>query len=394
MRHTDIAIAGGGLAGSTAAAMLGRSGFDVVLIDPHAVYPPDFRCEKLDGVQTRILRKTGLADAVLRATTFDQEVWIARFGRLVEKRPSDQQGIFYDALVNTVRAEIPHDVDVICGKVSAISTSDDRQTLTLANGEKISARLIVLANGLNIGLRHTLGITREIKHECHSISIGFNMTPVGRPSFAFPALTYYGDNADARMAMLTLFPIGAAMRANYFVYRDMRDPWLRRLREAPQETMFATMRGLEDLTGNFEVTSDIKIRPADLCVSQGYRQDGIVLVGDAFATSCPAAGTGTGKVFTDVERLCNFHIPSWLTSKGMGVDKIAAFYDDPIKRACDAHSAAKASYLRSLSLEDGWPWRARRWTRFIGQLSVGALRDLRDRLAVRPHHAAGSNARP
>jgi 2-polyprenyl-6-methoxyphenol hydroxylase-like FAD-dependent oxidoreductase len=162
------------------------------------------------------------------------------------------------------------------------------------------------------------------------------------------------------------------------VYRDMRDPWLQRLREAPQETMFATMRGLKDLTGNFEVKSDIKIRPADLYVSQGYRQDGIVLVGDAFATSCPAAGTGTGKVFTDVERLCNFHIPSWLTSKGMGVDKIAAFYDDPIKRACDAHSAAKASYLRSLSLEDGWPWRARRWTRFIGQLGVGALRDLRE----------------
>ncbi len=44
MRHTDIAIVGGGLAGSTAAAMLGRAGFRVVLIDPHTVYPPDFRC--------------------------------------------------------------------------------------------------------------------------------------------------------------------------------------------------------------------------------------------------------------------------------------------------------------------------------------------------------------
>jgi 2-polyprenyl-6-methoxyphenol hydroxylase-like FAD-dependent oxidoreductase len=39
MRHTDIAIVGGGLAGSTAAAMLGRAGVDAVLIDPHPVYP-------------------------------------------------------------------------------------------------------------------------------------------------------------------------------------------------------------------------------------------------------------------------------------------------------------------------------------------------------------------
>ena len=35
MRYTDIAIIGGGLAGSTAAAMLGRAGISTVLIDPH-----------------------------------------------------------------------------------------------------------------------------------------------------------------------------------------------------------------------------------------------------------------------------------------------------------------------------------------------------------------------
>jgi 2-polyprenyl-6-methoxyphenol hydroxylase-like FAD-dependent oxidoreductase len=393
MRQTDIAIAGGGLACSTAAAMLGRAGFDVVLVDPHAVYPPDFRCEKLDGAQVRVLKKTGLADAVLRATTFDREVWIARFGRLVEKRPSDQHGIFYDALVNTVRAEIPRDVEVICAKVAAISTSPDRQTVTLSNGETVSARLVMLANGLNIGLRHTLGITREIVSAGHSLSIGFNIKPLDRPSFDFPALTYYADHAAAKMALLTLFPIGPEMRVNFFTYRDMRDPWLRRMREAPQETMFAAMRGLKELTGAFAVTSDIKMRAVDLYVSKGYLQPGIVLVGDAFATSCPAAGTGTGRVFTDVERLCNFHIPRWLASDGMGEDKIAAFYADPAKQACDAHSTAKAYYLRSLSLEDSWPWRARRWTRFLGQLGVGALRDLRERFSVRAHHAADS-ARP
>ena len=50
-----------------------------------------------------------------------------------------------------------------------------------------------------------------------------------------------------------------------------------------------------------------------------------MVVGDAFATSCPAAGTGTDKVFTDVERLCNHYIPLWLKTPGMATAKISAF---------------------------------------------------------------------
>src|SRR2546426_1158642 len=119
MRHTDIVIVGGGLAGSVAAAMLGRRGFGAVLIDPHAVYPPDFRCEKLDGWQVRVLKKPGLAAGVLHAATYARDAWIARRGRLLEKRPGDQYGIMYDRLVNAAGAEIPSSVDFINGKVTA-----------------------------------------------------------------------------------------------------------------------------------------------------------------------------------------------------------------------------------------------------------------------------------
>ena len=180
MRQTDVAIVGGGLAGATAAAMLGRAGVSAVLVDPHPLYPKDFRCEKLDASQIVLLRKTGLADAVLRAATPDIHVWIARFGQVVDKRPNGQYDILYDTLVNTVRAEIPKRVDFIHAKATAISTSADRQQLTLSNGEEISARLIVLANGLNIGLRQNLGIGRDILSTSHSISIGRRWA--GRPS--------------------------------------------------------------------------------------------------------------------------------------------------------------------------------------------------------------------
>ena len=99
-----------------------------------------------------------------------------------------------------------------------------------------------------------------------------------------------------------------------------------------------------------------------------------MLVGDAFATSCPTAGTGTGKVFTDVERLCNVHIPRWLATPGMGADKIAAFYADPVRAAYHAHSAHKAFHLRSLTVDPGLTWTARRWTRFAVGVARGWLR--------------------
>ena len=373
MRQTDVLIAGAGLAGSTAAAMVARAGYDVVLVDPHAVYPPDFRCEKLDQTQIEILKKTGLADAVLAVATPNRDLWVARFGRLLDRLPGSQCGMLYENFVNTIRAEVPS-ASFIAAKVTSIATGNDRQTITLSTGDEISARLIVLANGLNVGLRHKLGIERNILSEAHSISIGFNLKPSGQAAFDFSALTYFPEAATERMAYLTLFPIGNSTRANLFVYRDMRDPWLKQFRDAPKQTMLAAIPNLQKLTGPFEVEGFVKIRPIDLYVSEGYRQAGIVLVGDAFATSCPAAGTGAGKALMDVERLCNIHIPQWLATPGMGVEKIATFYDDPVKQAYDTWCDKKAYGLRASSIGTGLYWTAQRWAKFGLHWLKGALR--------------------
>jgi 2-polyprenyl-6-methoxyphenol hydroxylase-like FAD-dependent oxidoreductase len=357
--------------------MLGRAGIPAVLIDPHPVYPPDFRVEKLSGAeQIGRFARTGIADSVLRSATRDSGNWIARGGYLLDKRPSLQFGMMYDSLVNTIRSDIPPAVERVCAKAIAISTSAERQKLTLSNDETISARLVVLANGLNIGLRRSLGIERQVVSPCHSISIGFDMAPVGRAAFDFPALTYFSERTSDRIPYLSLFPVGERMRANLFAYRESDDPWIRQFRAAPVETLDAALPRLRRITGEFEVRGDIKIRPADLYVSTHYLKPGLVLVGDAFETTCPVTGTGTDKVFTDVERLCNVHIPAWLASDGMDANKIAAFYDDPVKKACDAWASAKAYNFRALTLEKDIYWSAQRWARFIVWLGQGFLRQI------------------
>jgi 2-polyprenyl-6-methoxyphenol hydroxylase-like FAD-dependent oxidoreductase len=374
VRQTDVLIIGGGLAGSAAAAMLGRAGIATVMVDPHEVYPPDFRCEKLDAGQLAILASTGLSDDVLPATARAGTLWVARFGRLLDAKPGIQHGVMYDDCGNTVRSAIPHHLPQIRAKAKDIVAGPRRQTVTLSDGDVVSARLVVLATGLHPGLMHKLGLKRTELSRCHSITVGFDVKPVGRKSFDFPALTYYPERASDRAAYLTFFPVPGAMRANYMVYRDLADPWLLAMRRDPLAALQVAMPGLARIAGAFEVVGPLRIRPADLYATEGHLQPGIVLVGDAFSTSCPAAGTGTSKLLTDVERLCNVHIPAWLAGDDVGVDKIAAFYADPVKRACDDHSLALAWNLKSRSIDTALRWRADRLARFLARIGAGAAR--------------------
>lgn len=371
-RYTDIAIIGGGLAGSITAAMLGKAGISAILVDPHAVYPPDFRIEKISGAdQISRFRRTGVADKALQQATLASANWIARFGYVLDRAPVQQYGIPYDALVAAVRAQIPDTVERIAAKAVAITPGEDRQWIVLSDGQAISARLVVLANGLNVGLRHMLGITRRIVSPAHSISVGFDLTPVGRSAFPFPAMTYFQERTSARVPYITLFPIGDRMRANLFAYREVDDPWLRAIRRAPAETLAAALPGLRRIAGDYAVSGEVKVRPADLITHSGYRIPGVVLVGDAFCTTCPVTGTGSDKVFTDVERLCSVHIPRWLATDGMSEAKMAAFYADPVKTACDAWSLQKAWQFREVSIGTGPYWRAQRWARFAVSLGRG-----------------------
>jgi 2-polyprenyl-6-methoxyphenol hydroxylase-like FAD-dependent oxidoreductase len=354
--------------------MLGRAGIDCIVIDPHETYPREFRCEKLDGPQVALLQKTGLAGEVLPAATPDRFNWVARLGRVVERRPGDQHGIAYDRLVNTVRGTIPQHVPFVRNKVRTIVAGPERQAVTVDGGETIDARLVLLANGLSVALRDQLALRREVVSPCHSVAVGFTAVPRARRAFDFPALTYYAERPTDRAALITLFPIGGSMRANLFVYREMNDPWLHGMRHAPERSLFQLWPSLQRLMGAFDVDGRVDIRPIDLYVTHGHRRPGVVLAGDAFATSCPAAGTGARKVLNDVERLCNVHIPRWLATAGMGEGKIGEFYDDPVKRGGDAFAENKAFDLKGFSLAASPGAQARRWVKFAGQAVRGRLR--------------------
>jgi len=376
MTPVHVAIIGGGITGATAAAMLGRRGIDTVVFDPTSTDAPDFRCEKVDQGQLDRLEKCGLSDVFLAASTVNHSLWVGRGGRVVERMPYTQATAPYQCMVATMRRAIGGSARLVSARVKGITTTRDRQTIELVDGTTWSARLVVLATGPSPKLPRILGYSRDVLSPQHSVSIGFDMVSEQPSGFPFQSVTWFPERFDGATAYITVFEMGAVSRANLFVYRKMADPWLSRMRSAPLATLKALMPSFVEMAGRHRIQGPVRVRPVDLYRTKLQKRPGIALIGDAFATSDPAAGTGFDKAWNDVYYLVDRHIPDWLSTPGMAQDKIARFYEDPGKKECDAWSLQRALDSRSMASSSAPWWRARRRAARVVQAGRGAARKL------------------
>ena len=356
----DVAIVGAGMGGATAAAALGRAGYRVALIDRHPIYPPEFRAEKITGAQIDLLKRLGLFEPVTSIATAYSDIISARGERIVDHKRIQEYGVPYQAMVAAVRREIPNDVRFVAGVVTELKTSEDLQEVRLSDGRVVEARLIILATGLNGNLVENLGIGHSYVHKGHTLCVGFTVAPTARATFDFTALTYYGAGVTDKIDYVSFFPMSGAMRANLFSFHNLHDAWSLRLRDAPRETLLATLPKLQRFIGEFEIIDKVKLRTVDLRLANNYRKSGIALIGDAFQTSCPAAGTGITRALNDVDRLCNVYVPHWLQSPGMSAEKICQYYSDPVKQKTDARAYHVSHYRRAITVDTSFPWRLRR----------------------------------
>lgn len=361
----DIAIVGGGLAGSLAAAVLARAGHRIALIDKRAVYPDEFRVEKIGGPQLAMLRKLGFLNALETIACRYDRVLNIREGKVVDVSVGQAYGFPYADLVAMARSQLPDPSGLIVDEVIAISSSDDVQHLELASGRRVTARLVVLATGMAGALGYKLGIRRRVLAERHSVSFGFTIARQDGSPFDFEALTCYGERTADGIDYLSLFPVRAGMRANLFMFRDPTDPIMRELRREPEATLLRLLPGLRPYLGDFRVIDRVQNWVMDLTVVEGHLQPGIVLIGDAYQTNCPAAGTGVARLLVDVDRLCTEHAPRWLMTPGMGREKIAQFYSDRDKIAADQQSLKMARFREALTSRNDIGWDVRRRLHFL-----------------------------
>ena len=343
--NCDVAIIGAGFAGSLLAAVLGKKGLSPIVIDLHDVYPYDFRCEKFSEDQIAALRELDVLDGFRTPELFGSDA-----GNLTAK------GLRYDHMVNALRAQWSENVRFVAGKVTALRRDRYSQTLKLGDGNEIEARLTILATGPGEKLRADLGLKRQVLSADHSLCIGFSLLPEGGKTFDFNGLVHHGEKPGDGIGYASLFRIKDVMRVNLFLYDAVKSERVRGFREDPVTALGQALPRLKARLGKATLSGDVEMRVTDLYDVEASALEGVVLIGDARRTSCPASGTGISRVISDVKHLANAYAPQWLTEAGSP----PVFYSDDALRALDARSHQRSLNGRELATNTGLIWRLRR----------------------------------
>ena len=341
-----ILIVGGGMAGSLLALVLGRQGIAVTVVDPHRDPPAMFRNEKLGTEQIELLKGLGALSCFETACWPDESY--------PQGRPSlTDCGAHHQAWLRSVRDAWPDTVTFVEASVDSIATSAEHQTLTTSAGEVLSGRLVVLASGRMHRLHEQLGIRLRTLSPQHSVCLGFSLT-----SERFIPSQVHDLPYGSGIGYVSIFPMPGETRVNIFSYRPLSDPWTRRMAQDPLAALAEVSRDAADALDGARVFRRCEARATDLYAAEGHERAGLVLIGDAFHAPCPASGTGMLRILHDVTVLTRDHLPAWLDTPGMGLDKIARFYADPAKRKLDAKSLTSSLRGRGAAVGTGLRWDA------------------------------------
>jgi len=334
-RQFDVAVVGAGLVGAAVAAALARDGSTVALLEAQA--PPtldpaadlDLRVSALSGASERLLRGLGAWDSVAadrRSPYRSMVVWDAagagevRFdaadlgepdlGHIVENRAL-QHALWQAARAAGATPYAPVAVAALDLPDPEAPGTDPPAMLTLADGRRLAARLVIAADGADSKLRALAGFAIEgAAYDQHAVVAHL------RPTEAHQATAWQRFQADGPLALLPL----ADGRCS-IVWTTTPDHAAALLALDPVAFGAAVSAAADHRLGALTLESGRARFPLRRQHAVHYVAPRIALIGDAAHVVHPLAGQGVNLGFLDAAAL----VEVLATAKAKG--------DDPGERA-------------------------------------------------------------
>ena len=323
----DVIIVGGGMVGATVACALGDSDLKVALIEQNmpAEFSPeqahDLRVSALSIASQQILQTIGAWDAVLamRVCPFKRmRVW-----ETAGDTEFNSDTIDYDALGYIVenrvtqlallqRAQAFSNIELLCpAKIKKIHYDGAKGSVELDDGQVLSAKVMVGADGGQSRLRQTVGLgVTSWDYQQHAMVI-------------YVATDYEQQDITWQRFVPTGPQAFLPLTGNYgsIVWYNTPDE-VRRLKALTDAELLAELTAtFPDCLGKINKILGVASFPLKRQHAQEYVKQGVALVGDAAHMINPLAGQGVNIGLLDAAMLAEVLVDA--SNKGKNIADVA-----------------------------------------------------------------------
>lgn len=385
----DIAVVGGGMVGAAAALALSRAGFSTALLEarPPAAWNAsddvDLRVVGLAPSSVALLQELGVWTAIreARACPYSHmHVWDAENGAAIDFNAADEGRDLLGYIVenNLVQWTLWQSLETagvrrLCpATVKDYEVRSDRVMLELADGESVSVRLLVAADGAGSPLRERAGIATRGRDYAQRAVVAHVTTERPHAHTAWQRFLPTGP--------LALLPLADGRSS---VVWSLPEAEARRVQSLDDQAFLNELGIASDFRlGRITAATPRVAFPLKLQLADIYQAERFVLLGDAAHTVHPLAGQGVNLGLRDVIELRDTLVEAREQGRDMAGAHVLRRYARR-RRSADTLDAYGFDALARIYNWQSTPFVA---ARGLGVRILDRLAPLKRRLAA---HAAG-----
>ncbi|MCS2148283.1 FAD-dependent 2-octaprenylphenol hydroxylase [Scandinavium manionii] len=312
MQNVDIAIVGGGMVGLAVACGLQGSGLRVAVIEQHQPQPvaadsaPQLRVSAINAASEKLLSRLDVWNDIVgeRASCYHgMEVWDKdSFGRIAFDDASlgyshlghiIENGVIHHALWK--KAERCKDVTLMApAELAQVAWGENEAFLTLKDGNMLTARLVIGADGANSWLRGKADIPLTSWDYRHHALVATIRT--AEPHQAVARQAFHGEG------ILAFLPLSDPHLCS--IVWSLAPEDAAKMQQADDATFNQALNvAFDNRLGLCEVASERQVFPLTGRYARQFAAHRLALVGDAAHTIHPLAGQGVNLGFMDAAEL-------------------------------------------------------------------------------------------